>query len=202
MDDEILEAEGTADVLEEVLQSVTAQALRMGRVEDGVLELKTHTEQMQQAQQQLPLIFQQELQQQIQPALDRMGVAAGASNGGESKGDHAIIERLDEVEAATKRTARRVTWTLFLSGLQMILIAGLLGQSYIRLQQMEPPAAPVAAPAAPPPTKTPDSVVGSPAPAMVPLDTVGASAPPPPAAPAANTAADKADKHHKKPHKK
>jgi hypothetical protein len=201
MDDEILEADGTADVLEEVLQSVTAQALRMGRVEDGVLELKTHTEQMQQAQQQLPLIFQQELQQQIQPALDRMGVAGATSNGGESKSDHAVMERLDELEAATKRTARHATWTLFLSGLQMILIAGLLGQSYIRLQQMEPPAAPVAAPT-PPQTKTPDAVVGSPAPAIAPPETVGASAPPPPAAPVANTAADKADKHHKKPHKK
>jgi hypothetical protein len=119
--DEVLDNHAVG-AIEEVLQSVTAQSLRMARIEDSVGELRGHF-------------------QGLQRSIEQLAVrdAATTANG---EPNHALIERLDEVERAAKHSAQRSAFVLFLGVLQLLIGGGLLAQSYLKLNQTEAPIAP------------------------------------------------------------
>lgn len=164
--DEILESHGATDVLEELLQSVTAQALRMGRVEDGQHELRASL-------------------QALQQVVEQIGVreAAQTADGNANTGMH---EQLDAAEKAAKQAARRSSIAIFIAVLQLILIGGLIAQSYMKMN-----AADLASPA--PAALKPVEAPKPPEPAAI-VAPAPAPAPPPEPAPEAKS-------HHGKWHR-
>ena len=164
--DDLLEAHSATGMLEEVLQSVTAQALRMGRMEDAMGEVRGSF-------------------QTLQHSVEQLGVreAAGSADGSQSvAANNVLLEHMDGVEKLAKHAAHRTAIMLFVAVLQMILIAGLLGQSYLKSTQL------VAPPPAPP------AEMAKPAEPMKPPEP--AFVIPPAPAPAPDP--DPADKHHGK----
>lgn len=151
--DEILEAHGSTDVLEELLQSVTAQALRMGRVEDGQHELRASL-------------------LSLQHVVEQIGVGEVAQNA-DGNADNGLREQLDEVDKAAKHAARRSGIVLFVVILQLILLGGLIGQSYLKMSSSEAPPPPAVRPVeAPKPPEAAAVVAPPPVPAPEPTPQV------------------------------
>jgi len=159
--DQLLEAHSATGMLEEVLQSVTAQALRMGRIEDAMGEVRGSFG-------------------TLQHSVEQLGIREAASMGDGNQSvteNNVLLEHMDGVERLARQASRRSAILLFVAMLQMVLIGGLIGQSYLKLAQYTPPPPPPEVVKAPEPVKPPE-------PAFV--------MPPPPApAPAPDPKADK-----------